>query len=126
MPPLPHPSPNIFPLVFGRRAIVGSLIGGIAETQEMLDFCAEKGITAEIETISIMNIEKAYERMLKSDIKYRFVIDIPTPIVAAVFSILVPDVRRHVNREEVITAASKFPRPTTRPLLSRVWSVLGS
>lgn len=76
VPPLPHPSPNIFPLVFGRKAIVGSLIGGIAETQEMLDFCAEKGITAEIETISVMNIEKAYERMLKSDVKYRFVIDI--------------------------------------------------
>ena len=78
VPPLPHPSPNIFPLVFGRRAIVGSLIGGIAETQEMLDFCAEKGIIAEIETISVMNIDHAYERMLKSDVKYRFVIDMGT------------------------------------------------
>lgn len=76
VPQLPHPSPNIFPLVFGRKAIVGSLIGGITETQEMLDFCAEKGIVAEIEMISVSDIEQAYERMLKSDVKYRFVIDI--------------------------------------------------
>jgi uncharacterized zinc-type alcohol dehydrogenase-like protein len=51
------------------------MIGGIAETQEMLDFCAEKGIVADIEMIPIQQIEKAYERMLKSDVKYRFVID---------------------------------------------------
>lgn len=76
VPQLPHPSPNIFPLVFGRKAIVGSLIGGITETQEMLDFCVEKGIVAEIEMISVSDIEQAYERMLKSDVKYRFVIDI--------------------------------------------------
>ena len=62
-------------LIFGRRARAGSLIGGIAETQEMLDFCAEHGIVSEIEKIDIQNINEAYERMLKSDVKYRFVID---------------------------------------------------
>ncbi len=62
-------------LIFGRRALAGSLIGGIAETQEMLDFCAEHGIVADIETIRIQDINQAYERMLKSDVKYRFVID---------------------------------------------------
>ena len=63
------------PLVRRRRNLAGSLIGGIAETQEMLDFCAERGITCEIEMIPMENINKAYERMLKSDVKYRFVID---------------------------------------------------
>jgi uncharacterized zinc-type alcohol dehydrogenase-like protein len=58
-----------------RRQLAGSLIGGIAETQEMLDFCAQHGITAEIEIIPIQQINEAYERMLKSDVKYRFVID---------------------------------------------------
>ena len=62
-------------LIFGRRSLDGSLIGGIAETQEMLDFCAEHGIVSEIEKIDIQNINEAYERMLKSDVKYRFVID---------------------------------------------------
>ena len=62
-------------LIFGRRSRAGSLIGGIAETQEMLDFCAEHGIVSEIEKIDIQNINEAYERMLKSDVKYRFVID---------------------------------------------------
>ena len=70
-----HPSPNVAALIFKRRAIASSLIGGIAETQEMLDFCAEKGIVAEIETIAIQKIETAYARMQKSDVKYRFVID---------------------------------------------------
>ena len=70
-----HPSPGVFPLVSRRRSIAGSMIGGIAETQEMLDFCAEKGIVADIELIAIQEIEQAYERMLKSDVKYRFVID---------------------------------------------------
>jgi uncharacterized zinc-type alcohol dehydrogenase-like protein len=59
----------------GRKAIAGSLIGGIAETQEMLDFCAERGIASDIEVINIQDINAAYERMLKSDVKYRFVID---------------------------------------------------
>jgi len=57
-------------------ALAGSLIGGIAETQEMLDFCADCGIACEIEMIPMENINKAYERMLKSDVKYRFVIDV--------------------------------------------------
>lgn len=70
-----HPSPDVSQLIFKRRAIAGSLIGGIAETQEMLDFCAEKGIVAEIEMIRIQDIDAAYDRMQKSDVKYRFVID---------------------------------------------------
>jgi alcohol dehydrogenase (NADP+) len=78
VPEHPHPSPDISALIFKRRAIGGSLIGGIAETQEMLDFCAEKGIVADIEMIPIQKIDDAYERMLKSDVKYRFVIDSAT------------------------------------------------
>jgi len=70
-----HPSPDVMALIFKRRAIAGSLIGGIAETQEMLDFCAEKGIVADIEMIPIQKIDEAYDRMEKSDVKYRFVID---------------------------------------------------
>lgn len=70
-----HPSPNVGVLIFGRRAIAGSLIGGIAETQEMLDFCAKNGIVADIEMVSAQQIEQAYDRMQKSDVKYRFVID---------------------------------------------------
>ena len=64
-----------FGLLFGRRSLSGSLIGGIAETQEMLDFCGEHGITPDIEVIKIQDINEAFERMLKSDVKYRFVID---------------------------------------------------
>jgi alcohol dehydrogenase (NADP+) len=64
-----------FGLLFGRRSLSGSLIGGIAETQEMLDFCSNHGITSDIEIIKIQDINKAYDRMLKSDVKYRFVID---------------------------------------------------
>ena len=71
----PHPIPDISALIFKRRSIAGSLIGGIAETQEMLDFCAERGIVSEIETIPAQMIDEAYERMQKSDVKYRFVID---------------------------------------------------
>jgi len=70
-----EPAVNSVPLIIGRRAVVGSAIGGIAETQEMLDFCAEKGITCDIEMIKIQEINTAYERMLKSDVHYRFVID---------------------------------------------------
>jgi len=77
-PPTPHPSPAVFPLVLKRRGISGSLIGGIPETQEMLDFCAEHGITSDIEMITMQDIDKAYDRMLKSDVKYRFVIDMTT------------------------------------------------
>ncbi|WP_220815488.1 NAD(P)-dependent alcohol dehydrogenase [Pseudomonas paralcaligenes] len=74
-PESPHPSPDVFGLIFKRRRIAGSLIGGIAETQEMLDFCAEHGIVSDIEMIPIQSINQAYERMLRSDVKYRFVID---------------------------------------------------
>ena len=63
------------PLILGRRTVAGSVIGGIAETQELLDFCGEKNIVSEIELIDIQNINEAYERMLKSDVRYRFVID---------------------------------------------------
>ncbi len=77
-PSTPHPSPNVFNLILGRRRLAGSLIGGIPETQEMLDFCAEHGIVADIEMIAMQDIEAAYERMLKSDVKYRFVIDMAT------------------------------------------------
>ncbi len=75
VPEHPHPSPNIANLIFKRRAIAGSLIGGIAETQEMLDFCADKGIVSDIEMISVQKIDEAYDRMVKGDVKYRFVID---------------------------------------------------
>jgi len=61
--------------VRGRRAILGSFIGGIAETQEMLDFCGQQGIASDVEIIPIQQINEAHERMLKSDVKYRFVID---------------------------------------------------
>ena len=74
-PATPHPSPNVFNLIMKRRAIAGSMIGGIPETQEMLDFCAEHGIVADIELIRADEINAAYERMLKGDVKYRFVID---------------------------------------------------
>jgi uncharacterized zinc-type alcohol dehydrogenase-like protein len=62
-------------LIFGRRSLSGSLIGGIKETQEMLDFCGKHNVTADIELISIQNINEAYDRLVKSDVKYRFVID---------------------------------------------------
>ena len=77
-PENPHPAPHPFGLIFKRRSIAGSLIGGIRETQEMLDFCADHGIVSDIETIRMDYINVAYERMLKSDVKYRFVIDMAT------------------------------------------------
>jgi uncharacterized zinc-type alcohol dehydrogenase-like protein len=63
------------PMIMGRKSVAGSLIGGIAETQELLDFCGKHNITSDVEVINIQDINKAYERMLKSDVKYRFVID---------------------------------------------------
>ena len=63
------------PMIMGRRSVAGSVIGGIAETQEMLDFCGEHNIVSEIEMINMQDINEAYERMLKSDVRYRFVID---------------------------------------------------
>lgn len=77
-PATPHPSPNVFNLIMKRRNLAGSLIGGIPETQEMLDFCAQHGITADIELIRAEQINAAYERMLQGDVKYRFVIDCAT------------------------------------------------
>jgi uncharacterized zinc-type alcohol dehydrogenase-like protein len=72
------PDPTLLsaaPLVMGRRRLAGSLIGGIRETQEMLDFCAEHGVAADVEVIQIQSINEAFERTLKSDVRYRFVID---------------------------------------------------
>ncbi|EOI3545498.1 NAD(P)-dependent alcohol dehydrogenase [Cronobacter dublinensis] len=77
-PASPYPSPEVFNLIFKRRAIAGSMIGGIAETQEMLDFCAEHNIVADIELIRADEINEAWERMIKGDVKYRFVIDTAT------------------------------------------------
>jgi len=74
----PLDEPSSLPLIVGRRSIAGSLIGGIAETQEMLDFCGEKGILPEVEMIAIDQITTAFERMEKSDVRYRFVIDMAT------------------------------------------------
>jgi len=70
-----EPFLHTVPMILGRRAVAGSLIGGIAETQEMLDFCGEHNIVSEIEVIKMQDINEAYERMLKSDVHYRFVID---------------------------------------------------
>jgi uncharacterized zinc-type alcohol dehydrogenase-like protein len=74
-PEHPHPSPEVMGLIFRRRRIAGSAIGGIRETQEMLDFCAEHGIVSEVEVIPMQQINDAYERLVRSDVRYRFVID---------------------------------------------------
>jgi alcohol dehydrogenase (NADP+) len=76
VPEHPHPSPSAEHLIMKRRSIAGSAIGGIKETQEMLDYCAEHNIVSDVEVIPIQQINQAYERMLKSDVKYRFVIDL--------------------------------------------------
>jgi hypothetical protein len=68
-----EPILSTVPLVMGRRSVAGSVIGGIPETQEMLDFCGKHSITSDVEVIKIQDINEAYERMLKSDVKYRFV-----------------------------------------------------
>ena len=70
-----EPILNTVPMIMGRKSVAGSLIGGIAETQEMLDFCGKHNIVSDIEIIKMNEINEAYERMLKSDVKYRFVID---------------------------------------------------
>jgi uncharacterized zinc-type alcohol dehydrogenase-like protein len=72
------PTASPFDLITKRRSIVGSMIGGTAETQEMLDYCAEKNITSDVEVIPMSYINEAYERMMKNDVKYRFVIDMST------------------------------------------------
>ena len=74
-PQHPHPPMEVFNLLLGRRSVAGSGIGGIPETQEMLDFCGKKKIVSDIEIIPIQKINEAYERMLKGDVRYRFVID---------------------------------------------------
>lgn len=76
IPEIPHPSPTVGLLIFKRKALAGSLIGGIKETEEMLNFCADHNITADIELIPMAKVNEAYERILKGDVKYRFVIDL--------------------------------------------------
>jgi uncharacterized zinc-type alcohol dehydrogenase-like protein len=73
-----HISPDAFTMLMKRRSIAGSAIGGIAETQEMLDFCAEHGVTSDIEMIPVEKVDEAYDRIVASDVKYRFVIDMAT------------------------------------------------
>jgi uncharacterized zinc-type alcohol dehydrogenase-like protein len=70
-----EPTLNTVPLIMRRKSVAGSVIGGIAETQELLDFCGEHEITADVEVIKVQDVNEAYKRMLKSDVKYRFVID---------------------------------------------------
>ena len=76
LPDKPHPELEVGDLICSRKAIAGSLIGGIKETQEMLDFCSEHNIVCDIEMIDIKDINEAYERIIKGDVKYRFVIDV--------------------------------------------------
>ena len=71
-----EPIVNSFPMILGRKSIAGSLIGRLVETQEMLDFCGEHNIVSDIELINMQDINEAYERKLKSDVRYRFVIEI--------------------------------------------------
>ena len=77
VPDAPH-SISAFHLIARRRGLSGSVIGGIAETQEMLDFCGKHNITADVEVLPIQKINEAYERLLKADVKYRFSIDMAT------------------------------------------------
>lgn len=78
MPPEGIPPIASVPLVFGRKRVAGSLIGGLPETQEMLDFCGEHGVASKIEPIAMAEINAAWDRMMSSDVKYRFVIDMAT------------------------------------------------
>jgi uncharacterized zinc-type alcohol dehydrogenase-like protein len=75
IPAEPHPSPSVASLIGGRRSLAGSLVGGIKETQEMLEFCAENNVVSEIEIVPMQQIENAFTRMVKNDVKYRFVVD---------------------------------------------------
>jgi uncharacterized zinc-type alcohol dehydrogenase-like protein len=76
----PEPLPlGVFPLIMGRRALAGSLIGGIGETQDMLDFCARKGVYSDVEVLPVAKVNEAYERVLKGEVRYRFVLDLKTP-----------------------------------------------
>ncbi len=78
VPETPHQPLQTGTLVFGRRSLAGSLIGGVRETQEMLDFCHQHGLTADVEVIAIDEINTAYDRMVRGDVKYRFSIDMAT------------------------------------------------
>ena len=74
-----EPAPiSTFPMIMGRRRMAGSIIGGIRETQEMLDFCGKNNIPSDVEVIAIKDLEKAYDRTVKGDVRYRFVIDMAT------------------------------------------------
>jgi uncharacterized zinc-type alcohol dehydrogenase-like protein len=73
-----NPPVTGFSLIGGRKSIAGSAIGGMAETQEMMDFCAEHGIVSDVEMIAMKDVNQAYERLVKNDVKYRFVIDMAT------------------------------------------------
>jgi uncharacterized zinc-type alcohol dehydrogenase-like protein len=74
-PETPHPSPSVWNMLMKRRSLAGSAIGGIPETQEMLNFCIERGIYSDVEIIPIQKINEAFDRVVKSDVRYRFVID---------------------------------------------------
>jgi uncharacterized zinc-type alcohol dehydrogenase-like protein len=74
-PEKPPPPLLAFPLILGRRSLAGSAIGGLQETQEMLDFCGKHNLTSDIEVIPIQKVNEAYDRVVKSDVRYRFVID---------------------------------------------------
>ena len=76
--PTNNPEVSPFALITNRRSVIGSMIGGMKETQEMLDYCAEKNIVADVEVIKMQDINEAYERMLRGDVHYRFVIDLAT------------------------------------------------
>jgi uncharacterized zinc-type alcohol dehydrogenase-like protein len=76
--PAKDPKTSPFALIRNRRSITGSMIGGTTETQQMLDYCAEKNIVSDVEIIPIQQINEAYERMIKNDVRYRFVIDTKT------------------------------------------------
>lgn len=101
-----EPALNSMPLIMGRKAVAGSVIGGIAETQEMLDFCGEHGITSDVEMINIQEINEAYERMLKSDVKYRFVIDMAS--------------LKTTSAQSVAQAQSDTKKTSLKPSLSQV------
>jgi len=73
--PAENPEVSPFALITNRRTITGSMIGGTAETQEMLDYCAEHNIVSDVEVIPVQQVNEAYERMLKNDVRYRFVLD---------------------------------------------------
>ncbi|CAY76288.1 alcohol dehydrogenase [Erwinia pyrifoliae DSM 12163] len=75
IPDTPHKSPDVMPMVFKRLSISGTSIGSINETQQMLDFCGQYHIVSEVEVIRLDEVKQAFERMLKGDVKYRFVID---------------------------------------------------